>query len=120
MKPLGLHHVNVPVRDLAEAIEFYTDVLGFTLAPRPDFGMDGAWFDMGGGQLHIGVNENAATVLNHFAIQVDDLDAIVEELRAKDIEVFTGNHFDGAGFQAFLQDPSGNVIELNQPDGVQL
>ena len=53
---------------------------------------------------------------DHFAIRVDDLDAAVADLRAADQKVYTSDHIPGAGRQAFLHDPFGNFIELNQPD----
>ena len=42
MQVHGIHHVNVNVRDLAVALRFYVDSLGFTVLPRPDFGRPGA------------------------------------------------------------------------------
>ena len=32
------------------------------------------------------------------------------------MHVFRGDHIAGAGHQAFLHDPFGNFLELNQPD----
>ena len=38
MTPLGVHHVSINVRDAAESIAFYTEVLGMaTRDDRPDF-----------------------------------------------------------------------------------
>ena len=53
---------------------------------------------------------------NHFAIRVDDVAAAVEDLQAQGVEVHPVPHMEGAGRQAFLHDPFGNFIELNQPD----
>ena len=36
MRPGGLHHVSICVRDVDEAREFYTGVLGMTVADRPE------------------------------------------------------------------------------------
>jgi glyoxylase I family protein len=52
----------------------------------------------------------------HFALRVDDLDSVVAEISAAGVRVDRILHISGAGQQAFLHDPSGNVIELNQPD----
>ena len=38
------------------------------------------------------------------------------EISAAGVHVDTIPHTPGAGQQAFLHDPAGNVIELNQPD----
>jgi catechol 2,3-dioxygenase-like lactoylglutathione lyase family enzyme len=119
MKPAGIHHVAICVRDLDESIRFYTDALGFTVAPRPDsLGMDGAWLDAAGQQVHLMVSESPDLPRgNHFAVRVDDLHAAVEDLNARGIEPFVLDPpIPGAGRQAFLNDPTGNSIELNQPD----
>ena len=40
----------------------------------------------------------------------------VADLKNQDVKVFTSDYIPGAGHQAFLHDPFGNFIELNQPD----
>jgi glyoxylase I family protein len=116
MKPTGLHHVSICVRDADEALAFYCDDLGLTQLPRPDFGFGGHWLDAGGQQVHLMEDTQPLTGSHHFAIRVDDLEEAVADLRAKGIKVDTVPHMQGAGRQAFLRDPSGNFIELNQPD----
>jgi len=119
MKPSGIHHVSVCVKDVNEAIAFYTDVLGCTVLDRPDFGFGGAWLDAGGQQVHLMQSESSREGGDHFAIRVEDLEQAVADIRATGYTVNTVDHMRGAGFQAFLHDPSGNFIELNQPDGLQ-
>lgn len=116
VRPSGLHHVAICVTDEDEALAFYRDALGLTVLDRPDFGFGGHWLDAGGGQLHLMRAEQVAEGGHHLALRVDDLDATVIELRARGIEVGTLPHLPGAGHQAFLRDPSGNLVELNQPD----
>ena len=53
---------------------------------------------------------------NHFALVVDDLETCLADLAVHGVDVSNRMHVPGAGKQAFLKDPSGNVIELNQPD----
>lgn len=117
MNVLGIHHVNVDVDDLDAARHFYTEVMGFTALDRPDFGVPGAWFQMGAHQLHLGTTEKRqAETGDHFALQVEDCASCADELEAKGIEVFRLDPpIAGAGVQAFLRDPAGNLIELNQP-----
>ena len=107
------------VRDAAEAVTFYTDVLGLTELPRPDFGFGGHWLDAGGQQVHLMESEGSRSGGDHFAIRVDDLESAVADIRARGVTVNRVDHMKGAGHQAFLHDPSGNFIELNQPDGLQ-
>ncbi|CAN5684814.1 VOC family protein [soil metagenome] len=117
MQPLGVHHVSINVVDAEESIAFYRDVLGFGVrSDRPDFGFGGAWLDLGGQQVHLIEAPIPANLGQHFAIQVEDVDATVEELRAKGVAVSDAKPV-GTGLQAFLTDPSGNGVELNQPGG---
>ena len=53
---------------------------------------------------------------NHFAIRVDDIDAAVTDLQERGVEVHRVPLIAGAGYQAFLHDPFGNLLELNQPE----
>jgi catechol 2,3-dioxygenase-like lactoylglutathione lyase family enzyme len=112
-----LHHVNLLVDDLDAADRFYGEVLGWSTANRPDFGFPGSWYDLGHGQLHlVVVDEMPAPSGAHFAVEVDDLDAVIGELEAAGVAVAPGGGTPGAGRQAFCQDPAGNLIEFNQPD----
>jgi catechol 2,3-dioxygenase-like lactoylglutathione lyase family enzyme len=115
MKPSGVHHVSICVSDAEAARTFYCDVLGLVQLPRPDLGA-GYWLDAGGEQVHLMESDQAAHQSNHFALRVDDIDAAVADLEADGVEVFRIPTIPGAGQQAFLKDPSGNLIELNQPD----
>lgn len=115
MQPLGVHHVSINVRDADEAVAFYTEVLGLTVRDdRPDFSFGGAWLDIGAQQVHLLEVPVPDDRGQHFAIQVADLDAAVAELRAAGQEVGDPSVV-GTGRQAFLHDPSGNLIELHQP-----
>lgn len=115
MRPLGVHHVSVMVPDVEAAAAFYIEVLGLTRrTDRPDFGIGGAWLDAGGQQVHLVEGPPPTGAGQHFALEVDDLDGVVTELRGKGLEV--GGPIDtGVGRQTVVVDPAGNVVELNQP-----
>jgi catechol 2,3-dioxygenase-like lactoylglutathione lyase family enzyme len=115
MKPAGIHHVSICVPDAGAALTFYTEVLGLTQLPRPDLG-PGHWLDAGGQQVHLMQSDEARPRSDHFAIRVDDLDEAVADLEASEVKVYRSDYIAGAGRQAFLHDPFGNFIELNQPD----
>ncbi len=70
MKPSGIHHVAICVRDADEAVTFYRDVLGLTVLDRPDFGFGGYWLDAGGQQLHLMQSDSSRTGGDHFAIVI--------------------------------------------------
>ena len=115
------------VHDVDAAIAFYTTHLGFTLAmhPAPPFAMLSRG-DLrlvlsapnpmgGGGQAMPDGTQPQPGGWNRFAIEVDDLAAMVATLRA------AGAHFRNdivtgvGGKQIILEDPSGNPIELFEP-----
>jgi len=106
MRPAGLHHVSINVSDVPAARDFYVDVLGF----------GGAWLDAGSQQVHLIEADVPPSMGQHFALAVTDLDAAVAELRGRGVPV-TDPVPVGTGRQAFLDDPAGNRIELQQPGG---
>jgi len=111
---LGVHHVAINVTDVDEAVEFYVDKLGMSRrTDRPDFGFGGAWLDAAGQQLHLleaAVPPNSG---QHFALWVEDLDAVIVELRGRGVGVSDPITV-GTDRQAFLADPAGNGIELHE------
>jgi len=115
MPTLGVHHVSIMTPDVAAAYGFYTEVLGLTpRSDRPDFGIGGAWLDVGGQQVHLVEGPTPTYTGQHFALLVDDLDGLVADLRGQGFEV--ADPFDsGVGRQTTVTDPCGNVVELNQP-----
>ena len=115
MRPDGLHHVSLNVRDVPAALDFYTGVLGLTeRTDRPDFSFGGAWLDAGGQQIHLIEADVPANLGQHFALAVSDLDAVVAELRGRGVTV-TDPVPVGTGRQSFLDDPAGNRVELQEP-----
>ena len=115
------------VNDVKAAIVFYSDHLGFKLEmhPAPPFAMLSRG-DLrlvlstpnpmgGGGQSMPDGTKQEPGGWNRFAIEVDDLDAIVNVLRKAGAR-FRNNIVTGVGGkQIILEDPSGNPIELFQP-----
>jgi glyoxylase I family protein len=115
MRPAGLHHVSINVDDVAAARDFYTRVLGLAeRTDRPAFSFGGAWLDAGDQQVHLIEADVPPSLGQHFALAVADLDAAVAELRGLGVSV-TDPVPVGPGRQAFLTDPAGNRIELQQP-----
>jgi glyoxylase I family protein len=114
VKPIGVHHVSVNVSDVAVGTEFYTSVLGGTLrSDRPDFGIGGAWIDLGSAQVHLIETAVPPNLGQHFAILYDDLDDVVTELRSRGYAVSDPTVV-GANKQTFVHDPDGNWVELHQ------
>ena len=127
MSPAAQVQVRYIVRDTDAAIAFYTTHLGFELKmhPAPAFAMleRGALRLVlsvpnpagGGGQSMPDGTAPEPGGWNRFAIQVDDLGAMVARLRDAGVrfrnEIVTGV----GGKQIIVNDPSGNPIELFEP-----
>ena len=126
-----LNHFFVRAADLEATRQFYTDVLGFEVMPRPDFPFPGYGMGVNGSiQVHVGPSDipNRQTyylgtaddaadgetgVIDHVAFLADDPKAFVERFRARGIE-FRPRHLpDSNLYQLFIRDPNGVVIELN-------
>jgi glyoxylase I family protein len=119
VRPIGVHHVSINVGDLAAARRFYVDLLGFTeRTDRPDFvGVPGAWLDVGGQQVHLIVGEVPPRLGQHYAVLVPDLDAAVAAMRDRGVRVSDPVEV-GTNLQSFTRDPSGNMVEIHEADGV--
>jgi len=125
-----LHHVAVPVSDLARARAFYTGVLGLEEIPRPDFPFDGAWYRVGNQEIHLIVSRDPTFRVGkgvtledgHFALRAKSFRAALAHLESK------GCHEGGdepgrsmrvnaksvTGYpQIHILDPDRNVIEIN-------
>ena len=115
------------VNDVDEAIQFYTEQLGFTLQmhPAPAFAMLSR-YDLrlvlsapnpsaGGGQAMPDGSQQTPGGWNRFAIEVTDIAAMVEALQKAGAH-FRNNIVTGVGGkQIIVDDPSGNPVELFEP-----
>jgi catechol 2,3-dioxygenase-like lactoylglutathione lyase family enzyme len=115
------------VRDVDAAIAFYTTQLGFHLDmhPAPPFAMlslgelrlvlSAPNPRAGGGQAMPDGTIPQPGGWNRFAIQVNDIEAMVTRLRAAGVH-FRNDIVNGVGGrQVLLDDPSGNPVELFEP-----
>src|SRR5438105_4666102 len=121
MRVLGLHHAGLYVASLARSIAFYRDVFGLEVAERLSFGGEElAFLKLGTARLELIESDAAARptgVVDHVAFEVDDLDAILEMLRARGVSLIDQAPVAVPGLKArivFCQGPDGERIELFQ------
>ncbi len=121
---LGIHHVNLTIEVGPEALEdafnFYHELLGMELLPRPeetDSGRPGYWLAVGnsGQQIHIS-SEPKAEDLNgasrrHSAFLVDNLTELRSRLTEAGIKATIPEETPGQR-RMFCRDPFGNRLEL--------
>jgi len=129
----GIGHVAIRVKDVARALEFYRDRLGFAEILRLHRDDGRLWL------IYLRITDDQfleifpdatgerapprdANGLNHVCLEVDDLDAIVGQLAARGVPLTQGKKVGADGnLQAWIEDPDGNRIELMQmaPDSLQ-
>jgi catechol 2,3-dioxygenase-like lactoylglutathione lyase family enzyme len=115
------------VYDVDQAIAFYCEHLGFreVMHPAPQFAMlsrgdlrlvlSAPGGGPGGGAAMPDGTLPSPGGWNRFSIEVEDLDALVERLRAQGAR-FRNQIVNGVGGrQVLIEDPSGNPVELFQP-----
>ena len=111
------------VSDIAAAVAFYRDVLGFEVkmdaAPRfAALEHDGLTLFLnvpGAGSAGKAGGDPEPGGWNRFQLETDELEATIAELRGRGAafkgEIASG----GGGRQILLLDPSGNVVEVFEP-----
>jgi catechol 2,3-dioxygenase-like lactoylglutathione lyase family enzyme len=115
------------VDDVDAAIAFYCRHLGFAevMHPAPAFAML-ARDDLrlllsapsgqgGGGQILADGTRPAPGGWNRFSLEVPDVEAAAEALRAAGVRLRTDVVVGIGGKQVLVEDPSGNPVELFQP-----
>ncbi|HEU5033143.1 MAG TPA: VOC family protein [Mycobacteriales bacterium] len=118
---MRLHHVNVvvPPGGTESVLSFYVDVLGLERVAKPTEGVaeSGAWFDIDdSSQVHISERDGQPHPQAHFALVVDDFEAVLARVAAagapwqEQADIFGGR-------RGFTRDPAGNRIELLQRAG---
>jgi catechol 2,3-dioxygenase-like lactoylglutathione lyase family enzyme len=127
----GFSHVYLPVPDVGEAVRFYTGILGFRLLRkwRTADGPEAAYAELGGVLLEIILSASGSDLRadgargeQWFGLVVDELDAVLTDLKAKGVEIAT-EPFEPRSFwgrQATIRDPFGYIIALREwraPDG---
>jgi glyoxylase I family protein len=126
----AIHHVSLPVTDIEASKRFYREIMGLREIQRPPFDFPGAWFQLGGNQLHLIVDANSTRREDkgvdsrdiHFACRVRSYRAALEFLKSKgydensaeDLMRMKCSPHATAGFpQIYILDPDRNIIEIN-------
>ena len=126
-----LNHYLLRANDLERTKDFYVEVLGFEVMPRPDFPFPGYWLGINGKiQVHmaqagvpnsdlyyLGSPKNAAKnnsgVIDHIAFLATDPEKFVKHFKKLGIKARPRSLPESELFQIFVQDPDGLTIELN-------
>ncbi|WP_295895636.1 VOC family protein [uncultured Vibrio sp.] len=123
-----INHLGIRVYDLAIARAFYQK-LGFVFVVGPVGPEPVAILEHPSGiVINLILNAEQASTENvlmdvpikqagytHAALEVDDMDSVVNELNALDITISEGPVKFPTGISTFIRDPDGNVVEFHQP-----
>ncbi len=113
-----LDHVNIQTSNVDETVAFFTDVIGLTTGPRPNFDFPGAWLYCGDrAVIHlVGQNdqpERATGCVDHVAFEAEDFDGTCKMLDDRNYDYYTRDVPGTDLKQIFVHEPNGLKIELN-------
>lgn len=126
MKLNGLHHLNIrcSAADLVTIENFYTEVVGLHRGYRPDFRNEGIWLYDGDDPLvHVSVRceegflggDRHNSAVDHIAFRSSGADGFVAHLNRLGLQ-YQQQNVPEAGYQVFLRDPVGTLLEFNFPN----
>jgi catechol 2,3-dioxygenase-like lactoylglutathione lyase family enzyme len=116
----GLHHVNIETCKLEETRQFYEDVVGLKVGPRPRLSLPGYWMyhDINP-VLHLieipeneGVPPGRLNRIDHWASLAEGYDETVEFVKSKGYMYREADIGDDHLKRLFIKDPNGATIEL--------
>ena len=121
----GVHGVRYQVKDVARAVAFYTQHLGFTLQHQQlpafasvslgDFTLLLSGPGASGSRPMPGGELQKAGGWNRVVLRVSDLPALIETLKKAGLKFRNQMETGPGGKQIQLEDPDGNPIELFEP-----
>ena len=125
-----IDHVEIVTDQLHRTVEFYTEVLGFSVKGRHRIERPGlavpiepVYLDLGGTVVELiayeGVAVDPAPQNEHLgyrmiALEVDDMEKTADYLRTKGVDIVWGPRVRETYSRAEICDPDGNRIELRQ------
>ena len=122
----AIHHVAVHCSDLNRSVQFYTDCFGFAVSSRRDRsdGSGIAFVRLGGMALELSHQLNRKEPMSgmHFAIEAEDIDAVVAHLQDKGVHMTmaptaprSAKDNPNAKYRAVFAGPDGEHIEVLAP-----
>jgi len=124
---MKIDHFAFLVKDINRAIEFYQDILGLKLMfhdRNEEYGEEFAFLELEGGNLELlqkippstaNINSDPEERANcpHLALVSNDLDALVEKLKKRNIPLVKGPlNIPGKAKWLYFADLDGNIIEF--------
>jgi predicted enzyme related to lactoylglutathione lyase len=116
----SIKFVSIPVRDQDRALEFYVNMLGFTLVTDQPMGPGQRWIEVrllkGGAGAALFTppgQEDRIGTFTGLSLECDDVQKTYAELSAKGVEFAKPPKAEPWGVMAILKDSEGNEIVLS-------
>lgn len=112
-------HFTIVTDDLDVTEAFYTELLGFTVGPRPDFKFPGLWlYANDAAILHVinvaDMPNPRKGVLDHMAFRGENINALLDKLKQADLKYrLTRTPDPWVQWQVFFEDPNGAKVEVD-------
>lgn len=120
MQITDLNHINIvaPKDKLKLIMEFYTEILGFKIGPRPNFRRDGFWlYSNEKALVHLTEGESidvkSGLSLDHIAFMATDVESAIKKLNNHGVSYKRNEIKELQQTQLFFKDPAGLGVELN-------
>jgi predicted enzyme related to lactoylglutathione lyase len=116
----GIKFVNVPVRDQARALAFYTELLGFTVATDQPMGPKGQrWIELkiAGAETRVSLftppgHEDRIGMFVPLSLWADDVVGTYETLKARGVEFLSPPKKEPWGTSVIFKDSEGNTLHI--------
>src|ERR1700739_672965 len=125
-----IDHVEIVTDQLDRTVQFYTEVLGFTVKARDRMERSGlgvpidlVYLDLGGTVVELisyeGVTVDSAPQTEHLgyrmmALEIDDMEKTADYLKTKGVEIVWGPRVRETYSRAEIHDPNGYPIEVSE------
>jgi catechol 2,3-dioxygenase-like lactoylglutathione lyase family enzyme len=120
---INLHHAHLMAGDIDATIAFWRDGFGARVVYDDVFaGARNVFLAVGSGRIHLYDQPPRSTersTVHHLGIQTDELETVVERLRAMGVSV-TGIRHEPTARYAMAEGPDRLLLEIFQPDPAAL
>lgn len=107
-----LHHILLEVADLQRSLEFYVDVLGFSVRKREAFRGGERELVVTHQGLGLAVADGRPSSVEHLCFEGTGIDELARQAKEKGFEVVRGPGPGPYGHTVYVRDPDGNEVEL--------
>jgi lactoylglutathione lyase len=112
---LKLNHLHIKTRDPEKTARFYVDTFGAKIlskSPRGGYRLDLLGLDLNVTDFLTDQTREQKYGMEHIAIDTDELDAVVEKLKAQGIHILEQTVVSGGRRVCFFEGPDGVQLEF--------